>query len=424
MARIPAVVLGLNPNALGTIRALAARRIPVIAADQRPAGWADTHRWMSSRTRLCQKLFYSASATGDALLDLLVELGPTLPGPAPVLPSGDAELLLLARHEALLKRWYRFHVPPPEHLRLFVEKRGFHEFARNAGVPIPATIAPLTNDRIDEAARTMRFPCVLKPEFRDHQWDDLFAPRKGLGVESAAALRDAFTEATRSGTSLMLQESIPGADSELHFTHGYFDRDGNPVAMWTGRKIRQLPIHYGTTTLAETVPIAAIVDHTLRLMQPLGHRGYVSVEFKRDPRDGAFRVLEATVGRTWYPHYLGVVAGVNIPELWYHDLLDIARPAQPAPSVPGPFPRSEVRYGVRWVDEYRDLVAAMEYRRAGELTIRGWIASLFGIRGAALAAWRDPMPFLYMVFRLGISVRNAVMRRAQFIRGRPPRADH
>lgn len=76
--RVPAVVLGLNPNALGTVRSLRRCGIPVIAIERAPGGWVDTNVWMSTRTRLCRKILMPARAGHDALLEQLVELGPSL----------------------------------------------------------------------------------------------------------------------------------------------------------------------------------------------------------------------------------------------------------------------------------------------------------------------------------------------------------
>ena len=76
--RVPAVVLGLNPNALGTVRSLRRCGIPVIAIERAPGGWPDTNVWMSTRTRLCRKILMPARAGHDALLEQLVELGPSL----------------------------------------------------------------------------------------------------------------------------------------------------------------------------------------------------------------------------------------------------------------------------------------------------------------------------------------------------------
>ncbi len=138
-----------------------------------------------------------------------------------------------------------------------------------AGVPIPATFTGVTADQLKEVRGGIRFPCVVKPERRDDRWDRLFSPNKGLVASNDAELRAALAEAARAETRLMVQEVIPGPDSELYFSHAYFGADTEVQAMWTGHKVRQLPIHFGTSTLAETLHVKEVADYTTRLLQPL-----------------------------------------------------------------------------------------------------------------------------------------------------------
>lgn len=139
----------------------------------------------------------------------------------------------------------------------------------------------------------------------------------------------------------------------------------------------------------------------MRFAQELQLRGYVSVEFKRDSRDGTYRVIEVTPSRTWYPHYLGVAVGVNIPKLWYDDLMGNELPAEVVR------PRRE---RVRWVDEYRDLISAASDWREGKLSLSKWIGSYARVRSFVLFSPRDPLPALFLAARLTISAYNAVVR--------------
>jgi predicted ATP-grasp superfamily ATP-dependent carboligase len=180
------------------------------------------------------------------------------------------------------------------------------------------------------------------------------------------------------------------------FSHVYVGRDGRELALWTGHKVRQLPIHFGTSTLAATRWDAEVAELTRRLLVDAGFHGYASVEFKTDPRDGSRRALEVTVGRTWYPHGLGVAAGVNLPLVWYRDQVGLPHLAPPPQ-----------RDGVLWLDEVRDLYAALGYRRAGELTWGAWLRSLRGRLALAHVAWDDPLPGLFVALRLLFGVATA-----------------
>ena len=399
MGRDPAVVLGLNPNALGTIRALARAGVPVVAVGPRPAGPRDVHTWMASRTRLARRVFVEGQAWPDALPDVLASCATSFEGRGVLLPSGDEAVAAILAARAKLAEAYEIVLPPAALVATLSDKVSFSRFAAERGVPTPETLLGLTALELEREAGRLRYPCAVKPHQRDLAWDERFAFRKALECPDAAALVAACREVGDLHGPLVVQEIVPGGDDRLVFSHVYVGRSGTELALWTGHKVRQLPIHFGTSTLAESRwdPVAA--DLTRRLVDGTGFVGYGSVEFKVDPRDGTYRALEMTVGRTWYPHGLGVAAGVNIPLIWYRDAL-----GQQAPR-PG-----AQREGVLWMDEYRDVEAALDYRRAGELTAGAWYRSLRGRRVYAHLAWDDPMPGLFLAARFILGIGAAVRR--------------
>jgi predicted ATP-grasp superfamily ATP-dependent carboligase len=194
-------------------------------------------------------------------------------------------------------------------------------------------------------------------------------------------LRSNFTRAYETHRSLIVQEVVVGPDSQIVFSHTYVGRDGRELAMWTGRKLRQLPIHYGSATAAIAHRDPAVADYTRRLLANRNFVGYASVEFKIDTRDNSHRVLEATIARTCYHHALGLAMNVNIPLLWYNDAL--GKPVSPVAA----------EYNdAMWIDEYRDVAAAIAYSRAGELTLPEWLNSLRGARSYAHLAFDDVAP--------------------------------
>lgn len=397
--RPPAIVLGLNPNALGTVKALRRAGVRCIALEACPEGPRQAHTWMSARTRLCEKVFLPPGGGPEAMLQALRRLGPRLPGRSPILPSSDDQVFLLADNAEELLQWYSFTVPEREALDLFMDKQQFSSFAVRQGVPVPRTLANPTPAGLRAAAPRLSYPCFIKPAYRDERWNSRFSPLKGLLAAGPEELLAQYERALRAGTALVVQEVVPGPDTNLVFSHLYIRADGTLAGCWTGRKLRQLPIHFGTATLATTEDLPEVASLSLRLLRALSYRGYASVEFKQDARDGVYRVLEVTAGRTWYNHYLGSVAGVNLEARWYEDLTGI--PLDPDAGA--------ARTGVRWVDEYRDVMARREYRSTGESELASWLPSYRGCRAWALGSWRDPLPGLLVLARLGLSEAQAAL---------------
>lgn len=410
----PAIVLGLNPNALGTVKALHRAGVRSIAFESVPKGPRDTHTWMSTHTRLCDKIFLPAGGGREAMLQALRALGPSLPEPAPIFPSSDDQVFLLSDHAEELASWYTFRVPDRQTLDLLMDKERFQSFATRLHVAVPRTIANPSLEELRQMAGDLTYPCVVKPTHRDRRWDDRFSPRKGFEAHGPKQLLAHYERAIRAETRLLVQEVVPGPDSNLVFSHLYIRADGTLAGCWTGRKLRQLPIHFGTATLATTEHLPEVAELSLRLLRALGYRGYASVELKQDARSGVLRVLEVTAGRTWYNHYLGSVAGMNLEARWYEDLTGVTLDADAGAARPG----------VRWVDEYRDLFALHEYRRAGETAQASWLPSYRGCRAWALGSWKDPLPGLLVIARLGLSKAHTVRRLVERLLGnRPTSAD-
>jgi hypothetical protein len=77
------------------------------------------------------------------------------------------------------------------------------------------------------------------------------------------------------------------------------------VGIFTSRKIRQFPPHFGNSSLVQHVHEPKVVELTAQICWQLGLVGYVSIEFKQDARDGAFKIIEltpvASIARPAYP---------------------------------------------------------------------------------------------------------------------------
>lgn len=354
---------------------------------------------MSSKTRLCRKEFFR-DTDPDGLYNCLMKLGKELPRPGVLIPSGDAELLCISQRRADLSEYFKFRVPDAATVDLLANKTRFYEFARETGISLPRTCTNPTAVNIEEIAEDFVYPCLIKPSLPDANWSSHFGTTKAVPANSPSELVAVYKQVSAVHADVLIQEIVPGPDHNLYFSHIYLSDSFETLAMWTGRKLRQRPIHFGTSTLTETVESAVVAEASLKILNALQCPGYSSIEFKFDERDRQHKIMEVTHGRTWYPHYLGFGAGVNIPEIWYKDL--IGEPTRSAQAA---------RIGVRWIDEYRDPFACYEYWKAGELSVRDWVASLRGLGAFVYSSINDPLPILSVVARLVLTIPRGIIRR-------------
>jgi predicted ATP-grasp superfamily ATP-dependent carboligase len=377
--RHPAIVLGLGQNGLATVRALARQGIPVIGVDA-------NLKQPTAHTRLCRKVV-CADFRGEGLLQCLLDLGRTLPAKGVLFPSGDISLSLVSERREVLRQYFEFILPDREVMRLVLNKKSFYQFARQHGFLIPNTYFPRDEHEVAELSHELRYPCILKPFQPDAAWRRAFPDAKVFEVFSAPELLQHYHTLSRLHPEFLLQEVIPGPDSALAFSLTVFDGQ-RALGMFTGRKLRQFPPFYGTSCLAESRWDPWVADETLRLLKALGYQGYGSVEFKWDPRDECFRIIELTP-RTWFPHGLSTASGVNLPYLLYCYILGL--------------PIAEAQgfvEGLKWIHEERDILSALRMWRQGRLGLSDWLLSYRGRRTYALAAWDDPGPLVAALFRL------------------------
>jgi predicted ATP-grasp superfamily ATP-dependent carboligase len=123
----------------------------------------------------------------------------------------------------------------------------------------------------------------------------------------------------------MVQELIPGGDDTLYTIGSYVARDGRPLGVFSGRKLRQTPPGIGTCRVGEAVWVQDAVDSALRLLERFGYFGLSQVEFKRDPRDGKFKLMEINP-RLWQWHGLAAACGIDLPRIAYADLVGAPPP--------------------------------------------------------------------------------------------------
>jgi D-aspartate ligase len=197
---------------------------------------------------------------------------------------------------------------------------------------------------------------------------------------------------------------MPGEDSQVYWGVTYLNAEGNPLAVWTGRKLRMYPRGFGTATLAESRREPWVAQEAVSILRAMGHRGYGVVEFKKDRRDGCFKITEPTGGRTWFPHSLVTRSGINLPYLWYRDVL-----GQPVEE------QMHFAEGIRWIHEERDLKTVMLYfLPEKKLSWWSWLQSYRGKRTYAYAAWDDPGPLLASLRRVLRAVYRRVKRRLTY----------
>lgn len=379
-----AVVIGVqHVTALNTVWSLAQMDVPVLGITSHPTS-------PIARTRKC-KMVHCPDVNSDALIDTLVDLGPSFDGKAVLFPCSDDQVSVISEKRELLAPYYRFNLPSKEVVRMLLRKTEFASYARLHGYPIPKTLIIDRSTNLSACVGEFRFPCLLKPDNKTAQWNQHNRVNKMLRIRDEEEGLKIISKALQWVDRLVLQEWITGEDSNVYFCLMYFDRNSEPRATFVGRKIRQWLPEIGSTAIAEKRFSSTVLNESVRLFKALHYKGLGSVEFKLDPEDRRFKITEPTVGRPNFQSYVAVANGINIPYVAYCDLIGKSITVLDQPDRTG---------CVKWIDEWHDYQSSLSYWRQGKLTLRDWARSVSGPRRYALFSLSDPLPFIHSFKRL------------------------
>lgn len=394
--RPSAIVAGLDSMVgLQTARLLARRGVPVtgVVADRRHFG---------ARTRVCERVL-EADAEGEGLIDLLDSIAYDFAEPPVLFPCTDHSVLSISQHRNTLADGYRIALPADEVVRTLSHKADFAQHAERHGLPIPNTFVLHTRDDALAAAEALSYPAVLKPSIKTPRWS-LNTAAKALSVRTPGDLLQTYDRVARWTSTLVAQEFVSGDDDQLFTCNAYFGATGEPLVSFVTRKLRQWPPRFGIGSYAVECREDEVRALAMRLFQSLEFRGLGYLEVKRDADSGAYRMIEANIGRPTGRSATAEMGGVELLATMYCDAAGLPLPA-----------KREQRYvGAAWIDLRRDLLSAVYHWRRGELSAGQWLRSFRGPTAHAVFSARDPLPFVYEIAH---SARKATGRAAKrFIR--------
>lgn len=382
-----AVVVGLGSIVgLQTARLLRRRGMRVVGVTGDRAHFA-------ARTRAAARVV-EADVNGPGLLAALVALGVQEPG-ALLVPCTDHAVALVAENAAVLSA-FRIPLPDAAVVRTLADKASFAEHALAHGLPVPPTAVVRSVADLDAAARTLAFPVVLKPAFKDPRWKR-GTHVKVLRLSTAEQLLAVGTPLLAHSDALVVQSFVPGGDEQLLTCNAYF-AGGSALVTFVTRKVRQWPAHVGIASYAVEARDDEMVELTTRLFGSLPYRGLAYLEAKRDPTTGRLVMIEANVGRPTGRSATAEHGGVELLATMAADTLGLPLPE-----------RREQHYrGTAWLDLRRDVLAGLLAVRGGRLRPTTWLRQAVRARAHAVLSARDPLPFL---LEIGQSAGKALRRR-------------
>jgi D-aspartate ligase len=373
LAKMPvgALVVGGDYQGLGIVRSLGRHDVPVCVIDDETS-IARFSRYATHS--IAVPSLREEKQTAETILEVGRRLG--LRGWV-IYPTRDETVAALSRYRPALAEYFRVPTPDWNTVQWVWDKRNTYRLANELGLATPATWYARSPDELPDI--TAEPPFAIKPAIKEHF---VYATKaKAWRANSHAELRELFRRASAQVGSeeVMIQELIPG-DGRQQFAYCAFFKEGRAIGSMVVRRRRQHPPEFGrASTYVETIELPLLEALSERFLRAINYYGLVEVEYKLDPRDGRYKLLDVNA-RTWGYHSLGSGAGVDFPYLLFADQLGKA-----VPSCRG-------RAGVSWVRLITDMPTATLEILRGRQDVWAYLSSLQRAGIESVFSLEDPLP--------------------------------
>jgi D-aspartate ligase len=371
--KIGALVVGGDHPGLGVARSLGRRGIPVyILEDQHSIS-----RFSRYANRVIRvKDLRDERKTVDAVLEAGRKFGLK---DWVLFPTRDETVAAFSRYRTELAQMFRVTTPDWNTVQWAWDKNKTYEMALKLQIPSPQTWNLKSRDEL--STLHSKLPLAIKPAIKENFFYATGA--KAWRADTVESLHFLFDKAAQQIKleEIMIQEIIPG-DGQHQFSYCAFFRDGRAHSSLVARRERQHPREFGrAATYVESIDLPAIEELSERFLKAIDYYGLVEMEYKQDPRDGQYKLLDVNA-RTWGFHSLGFPAGVDFPYLLFAD------------QVGEKIERCRGTAGIGWLRLLTDLPSTFSGMLQGKVKWSSFVSSMRRTRIESVFCKEDPLPSL------------------------------
>jgi len=369
----PAIVLSGHTMALGVVRSLGTMGVPVIMVHYDKKDMGHVSKYIKHSIEAPHPETHESQFI-NVLIDCAKEYGGGV-----LFPVSDETVVAVARNKDALNKHFIIACPEWDIVSQYIDKKYTYELADANGVPAPKTIVPQSVEDVENYSKKVDFPCLVKPS-QSHLFYAHFKC-KMFPVNNADEMISIYQQATEVGLEVMLQEIIPGDDADVVNYNAYF-WDGEPLVEFTSEHIRNAPPWWGSPRVALSNKIPEVIEPGRKILKAMGFYGYACTEFKKDTRDGVYKLMEVN-GRHNLSTLLAVRCGINFPWLQYQHLVENEQPTA-----------HDFKTGIYWIDITRDVGYSLGYLKQERYSLRQYLRPYFNQHVFAIFDLKDIRPFI------------------------------
>lgn len=364
----------------GLVRNLGAAGIPIIAGTEEPKNSA----FYSKFTK--RKIVFSNYESPE-FINELIEVSEELHYNPVIMSYDDRVIMNISRNRDKLANYFKFLLPEKDMVENLLDKLKFVELSEEHDLPTPASEKVLNTEDLKRADQNLKKPYLIKPLYRHHWFHEDFTKivgtyKKAYVCHTFEELKDLYTRLSKINPHVVVQEYIEGPDHHMYDINLYVDENEDIKGSIVAQKLRVYPPVAGYGSYVTTVNDNKLLELTHSIVKKLHLRGLLNVQFKKDINSGEFKLIEIHM-RTSIFDVLGIKAKMNLPAIYYHDMI-----GQPLPLNGG------CKSGVKYFNIGRDLRLFLKNRKSYGLTLSKMMKSYSGSSVIDGFSIKDPLPAL------------------------------
>ncbi|MDK2563026.1 carboxylate--amine ligase [Romboutsia sedimentorum] len=228
---------------------------------------------------------------------------------------------LIIDHRDVLKEKYIVPYINSELKNKLIEKELFYQMCEEKGLDYPKTFIYSKGDKIEHFG--FNYPVIIKPSDSVLYWQ---FPFEGMKKAYVANNEKEFIEITSTiykgkyDKNLIIQDFIPGDDSNMRVLTCYSDQHGKVKMMCLGHVLLEehTPKGIGNHAAIITEYDGPLMEKFKTFLEDINYTGYSNFDIKFDTRDNTYKVFEINL-RQGRSNYYVTSSGNNIAKYIVED---------------------------------------------------------------------------------------------------------
>lgn len=223
-------------------------------------------------------------------------------GPVILIACGDGYAELISRHKAELEDVFVCPYIDYDLIKKLNDKVSFYEMCEKFDMPYPGTrvITKEMYDNHEEIDQPFDYPVALKAA-NSVEWLDVHfeGRKKAFTIENEAELKDIIAKSYDNGykSEMILQDFIPGDDSNMRTLNAYVGKDHKVKLMCLGHPILEDPAPAAIGNYVAIMPEYndTIYDQIQHFLESINYTGFANFDMKYDHRDKQYKLFDMNI---------------------------------------------------------------------------------------------------------------------------------